>query len=700
MNFITSLNKFIRLISCNLSKLWNGRALSSFPHLQKKSLPLHHRTIENRNYSITLLIFTVLFLITLFTFVPGKAFSKGGIVAVPIMDPQGKQVVLYKASYALVIGVSDYTGGWPKLPGVKTDVKAVKETLEKIGFKVILIEDPNRRELEDAFKDFVLEYGLDPENRLLFYYAGHGYTHKPNYANDDPEEWVGYIVSRNAPPANKNLAKFFKNSMTMRTIENIALSIESKHAIFIFDSCFSGSIFGISRGITQDIQERVSKPVRQFITSGTADQVVPDISIFRRQFISALEGEADRNQDNYVTGSELGQYLEETVTNLSRRSQTPRYGKILNRFLNKGDFVFKIKKKNSYQVASLNHEDLIESINRMADQVVANRGERSDHVQIHYSKLKELDKFDEGTISNKTKIKLWQNFITLFPQNNPNLAEAKGIVKRLSGKQSSSPVEEESIDQKIENRFAFLMDLEKKPISSEKKIEGWLGFVSDFPKNNPKLDLAFAKITELRKEQERLAEEKRLASKKMEEMEVASLEPDIPKVSPPKLTGYEGMVSIPAGRYVYGESGSQTTRILGAFYMDVQEVTQKDYEQVMGKNPSRFKGENLPVEKVTWQEAKEYCDRVGKRLPRETEWEMAWDAGYRWRSPWGHHRANSYRGGYGDPRGYPPAEYPGDDYGDNGTRGAWSYGSDDFSVYRDSHYSDDVYSKYGLRCAR
>jgi len=69
------------------------------------------------------------------------------------------------------------------------------------------------------------------------------------------------------------------------------------------------------------------------------------------------------------------------------------------------------------------------------------------------------------------------------------------------------------------------------------------------------------------------------------------------------------------------------------FYLGVCEVTQEQYEAVMGTNPSRFKGPNRPVESVSWQDAQELCRRLSERegvkyrLPTEAEWEYACRAG-------------------------------------------------------------------------
>ena len=53
---------------------------------------------------------------------PDTASADRGIVDIPIKAANGTEVVMYNESHALVIGGSDYTGGWPKLPGVEKDI--------------------------------------------------------------------------------------------------------------------------------------------------------------------------------------------------------------------------------------------------------------------------------------------------------------------------------------------------------------------------------------------------------------------------------------------------------------------------------------------------------------------------------------------------------------------------------------------------
>ena len=51
--------------------------------------------------------------------------AERGIKRVEIKTVSGETVGLYEESHALVIGVSNYTGGWPKLPGVRDDIVSV-----------------------------------------------------------------------------------------------------------------------------------------------------------------------------------------------------------------------------------------------------------------------------------------------------------------------------------------------------------------------------------------------------------------------------------------------------------------------------------------------------------------------------------------------------------------------------------------------
>jgi formylglycine-generating enzyme required for sulfatase activity len=104
-----------------------------------------------------------------------------------------------------------------------------------------------------------------------------------------------------------------------------------------------------------------------------------------------------------------------------------------------------------------------------------------------------------------------------------------------------------------------------------------------------------------------------------------------------------------------GEDEEQHLVTINAFYIGMYEVTQREYQEIMGTNPSYNKGQNLPVEGVNWFDAVEYCNKLsyrdrltpvytivgsgsnrvvtwdeeanGYRLPTEAEWEYACRAG-------------------------------------------------------------------------
>ena len=83
------------------------------------------------------------------------------------------------------------------------------------------------------------------------------------------------------------------------------------------------------------------------------------------------------------------------------------------------------------------------------------------------------------------------------------------------------------------------------------------------------------------------------------------------------------------GSNAYDEEKPAHSVTLGGYYIGKYEVTQKLWEAVMGNNPSNFKGDDLPVENVSWNEVQEFIKKLNQltgksyRLPTEAEWEYA-----------------------------------------------------------------------------
>ena len=94
------------------------------------------------------------------------------------------------------------------------------------------------------------------------------------------------------------------------------------------------------------------------------------------------------------------------------------------------------------------------------------------------------------------------------------------------------------------------------------------------------------------------------------------------------------MVLVQPGKFMMGEEEDRHEVTLAKpFYMGATEVTQAQYQAIMGTNPSTVKGETNPVESVSWDDAAAFCKKLSEkagravRLPTEAEWEYACRAG-------------------------------------------------------------------------
>jgi formylglycine-generating enzyme required for sulfatase activity len=100
---------------------------------------------------------------------------------------------------------------------------------------------------------------------------------------------------------------------------------------------------------------------------------------------------------------------------------------------------------------------------------------------------------------------------------------------------------------------------------------------------------------------------------------------------------------IAGGTFIMGEGGYEPEHRVkvSSFYLGTFPVTQRLWQAVMGNNPSRFRGENRPLEMISWNDAQNFCEALnntgsvqdflnnvagpgaGFRLPTEAEWEYA-----------------------------------------------------------------------------
>ncbi|UWU23030.1 caspase family protein [Rhizobium sp. CB3060] len=260
-------------------------------------------------------------------------FCCGDAFCSPTNVPSDKgPYLMYSDSRALVIGAAHYAYGaaWPALEKVDAQVDKVTAVLQQQGFTVKTLLDPKYDDLTRAIKTFLLQK-LDPNARLVIYYAGHGYS-------DDG--LMGYIVPTDALPPTQD--DFIPSLVSMDEIVGWGRGSSAKHVLVVFDSCFSGSVFLVRKNLTASTSaiylNDIDRKGREYLTAGGYRESVPDGDDFSTAFMTGLGGDADYNHDGLVTASELGSFIRDSLIPLG--IQHPQFGTDPRFDMKLGDMVF------------------------------------------------------------------------------------------------------------------------------------------------------------------------------------------------------------------------------------------------------------------------------------------------------------------------------------------------------------------------
>lgn len=251
----------------------------------------------------------------------------------------------YNKSYAVVVGVSQYNGGFDKLNSARNDAKRMKDFLiGEAGFDYVhmLTESQVTHESLRRVMDR-LSTIMKSNDRFLFYWSGHGVTRKVS-ARD-----IGYLPLINSKEEN------YGSMLRMSALKQWDDSLDVKQALYIVDACFSG-LAGTydSKASKRNLRlSQVAQPSRQILTAGQTDEITIASSrykgsLFTTAVIEALGGSGDLSggfaRDGVISASELKLAVQDRINaeivanpDLKRFKLTPT---LKNLVPSRGDFFF------------------------------------------------------------------------------------------------------------------------------------------------------------------------------------------------------------------------------------------------------------------------------------------------------------------------------------------------------------------------
>lgn len=274
------------------------------------------------------LVFPIILSLLIFLITAPAISETRGIKVIKDLSHRSGKLGAYRA---LIIGINDYKD--PKIPDLETavkDAKAMAELLqERYGFKVNLLLNQNatREVIYRALRKLAISTKSD--DSVLIYFAGHGDLDR---TYDD-----GWWIPSDAEGGNP--VTYLDNIQVQKSMR----SMKARHVLLISDSCYSGTLFGQTRGLPKVISEKYylnlyNEKSRWGMTSGNKTPVADDGTRGHSIFAYQLLKELRNNEKPYITTQELYTRIAPVVSNNSE--QTPLCRPIRNTGDQGGEFVF------------------------------------------------------------------------------------------------------------------------------------------------------------------------------------------------------------------------------------------------------------------------------------------------------------------------------------------------------------------------
>jgi len=498
---------------------------------------------------------------------------------------------------ALLVATSEYAEckDLKPLHGSLLDVEAMQRVLVANGeFEpddVVVLKNASRQAIEDAIHDLFNAPDRSRDDLVLFYFSGHGVIDE------------GGKLFLGTPSTRKQKNKIVKPSTVAASYLHDAMGeSRSQHQVLIFNCCFSGA-FAQGMAVMDDgsvnLKEQLGGKGRAILTSSSSTQFSfqpeGEMSIYTRYLVEGIEtGAADRDRDSRISVDELHEYAALKVSQESP-NMTPAFYPV-----EQGGRIYIARVVQAQDDPKLVYRRELESrlvndnwslpARRLLDSLrIKLKLSEAEAEQIKNDVLKAIEQIKndalKAILEKARKLEEYEEILKEIvpPPSSQELKDLRDYQKEHLGLSDDDVVD-------IDSKYGLIIVSRLRNFANNELI-----IVKEYKPKNLILDLPNGVKLEL--------------------------------------------VDIPAGSFMMGsdelDSEKPVHRVtVTAFRMGKYPITQKQYEAVMGNNPSRFKGdENLPVEWVSWLDAVAFCKKLSEltgqnvMLPSEAQWEYACRAG-------------------------------------------------------------------------